>query len=167
MTTHASHFHAQIEYNFNYTQFQREHAHVLALLDALGVNFNPAIVWNALPWSFVVDWVVGVSRWLDNLKVGNMEPKINILQYLWSVRRSRTVQVEGKVAFNKYFSGYDPYTYYPTAYVSFPVTYETAYRRSAGLPGPSWFETSGLSSKEFSLGAALVVSHRRHPKRKR
>jgi hypothetical protein len=84
-------YHAQIEYNYNFTQYQLEHARVLALLDYLGVNFDPSIIWNAIPWSFVVDWVLSVGRYLENFKVLNMAPKINILRYMWSVKRRRTV----------------------------------------------------------------------------
>jgi len=166
VNTMPTKFHAQIQYNYLYDGFQREHAHVLALLDALGVNLNPAIIWNAIPWSFVVDWLIGVSRWLDNLKIGNMEPKINILQYSWSVKRERRIFVDLRVKANKYYSGYSS-GQYPAEYMSSPGILETSYRRQCGLPARSWFETSGLSSTEFSLGAALVITRSRRHKRNR
>ena len=150
-------FHAQIQYNYNYTGYQTEHARLLGHLDALGVNLNPAIIWNALPWTFVVDWVLGIGPFLDSTKVGNMEPLINIRRYLWSVARSRRISVSkgtkvaqgGPVITSNYM----------------PSVSQTAYRRSVGIPSMSSIVLSGLSSSEVSLGAALVIvqgRRRRH-----
>lgn len=152
--THSQ-FHAQIEYNFNYTQYQVEHARLLGALDSLGVNINPAIIWNALPWTFVIDWVFGIGRWLDDHKIENMEPKINILRYLWSIKRTRETYLTRRHS----RVGSWPCPLQNTGHVS--TVYETAYRRSPGLPSTSLIESSGLSLKEFSLGAALVFSRRR------
>jgi len=148
-------FHAQIQYNFNYTEYQREHARMLAWLDTIGVNLNPQIIWNAIPWSFVVDWVIGVNRWLGQFAITNMEPKINIRRYLWSVKREREIIVEHQL--------HDSYVL-PNAYTSwvpYPIVYETAYRRQVGLPTVSSILSSGLTLKEISLGAALVISRKR------
>lgn len=158
----ASVFHAQLQYNYHYTDYQLEHARVLALLDSLGVNLNPAIVWNAIPWSFVVDWLVDVGRWLNTQRIGNMDPKINIMQYLWSIRRSRRIYVSSKITTGIYYPGSGLTGTYPPEGITLPVVSQTAYRRSAGLPSASSLTTSGLNSTEFSLGAALVISRRRH-----
>jgi len=154
-------FHAQIQYNYHYTDYQLEHARVLALLDAFGVNLNPAIIWNAIPWSFVVDWLVDVSRWLGTQRLGHMDPKTNIMQYLWSVKRSRTIYCRSKITASKYYSGSGLTGFLTPSSITHPVAVETAYKRVAGLPSASWLTTSGLSSTEFSLGAALVISRRR------
>jgi hypothetical protein len=158
--TDASEFHAEIQYNYNYTEFQRTHAAALRLLDRLGLNFNTQIIWNALPWSFVVDWVVDVSQFLGYYgKVKNMEPTINILQYLWSIKRRRKVKVDMVVDTANINQ---PFHYVKGSRVSFPVVTETAFRRQVGLPGVSSITTSGLSPKELSLGAALAICQRRY-----
>jgi len=149
-------FHAQMKYNYNFTSYQREHARVLLLLDHFGVNLNPQIIWNAIPWSFVVDWVFGISRWLGQFKTANMEPQINIIDFLWSVKRSRRISFSTKVG--NAIQGYS----FPTPTKKLVcVTSETSYRRSVGYPSTSSLNMSGLSSTEFSLGAALVLSRRR------
>lgn len=167
-------FHAQIEYNYNYTRYQIEHAQLLTFLDGIGLNLNPAIIWNAIPWSFVVDWVIGIGRWLDNRKRLNMEPKINIHRYLWSVRRSRDIDVAYKVIrHGDFFQGWEGQPGNSQALhgdlgdqvVQLPRVRETAYRRVVELPDSNSFTTSGLNSTEFSLGAALVLSRRSKPKR--
>lgn len=151
-------FHVQIQYNYNYTEYQVVHAQLLAMLDALGIQLNPAIIWNAIPWSFVIDWVAGVSRYLSTLKVENMRPKINICRCLWSVERKRTITIEKGIS-----SCSVPR---PFSRNLLPATYETAYRRQVFMPSSSSIELSGLSPTELSLGAALVVARRRrHNKR--
>lgn len=158
--TDPSTFHVEVEFNYNYTQYQREHAYVLALLDNFGVNLNPSIVWNAIRYTFVVDWVVNVSSWLDQFKVLNMEPQINILRCLWSVKRRRTCFIHRRMAKASE-------AYVDTSGSSrLPTVVENAYRRSTFTPSRSSIIASGLNLKEFSLGAALVVSQRRR-RRKR
>jgi hypothetical protein len=164
VVTEPASFHVQVQYNFNYTAYQVEHARILALLDAFGVNFNPAIIWNAIPWSFVVDWLVGIGPWLDSLKVSNMEPKINILRCLWSVKRKRRILVSGT---NKPGDRVILPPTIPHSSLVLPTVVETAYRRDPFMPGSSLIESSGLTLTEFSLGAALVISRRRRPKRLR
>jgi hypothetical protein len=157
-------FHAEMQYNYNYTAYQLEHARVLALLDALGVNFNPQIIWNAIPWSFVVDWVVDVGQWLDQFKVANMEPKINITQFLWSYKQERTIYVTSSLSCAAHYV-YD-YKYGPANVVHPPIT-ERSYTRVSGFGDIGSLTGSGLSPTEFSLGAALVLSRGRHHRTRR
>jgi len=157
----ASKFHAQIQYNYLYDDYQLEHARVLALLDSFGANLNPAIIWNAIPWSFVVDWFVDVGQWLSKQRIGHMDPKINIMQMCWSTKRTRRIFVSSRIASAKYYPGTGlPDVYYQ--HITHPVVFETAYKRSSGLPSASSITSSGLNSTEFSLGAALVITRRRH-----
>lgn len=152
-------FHAELQYNYNYTGYQVANAQLLGFLDAFGLNLNPAIIWNAIPWSFVIDWVLGVSRALNQMALTNMEPKINILQYLWSVRRARSIYLKGKVAAQIYYSSSTKF--YPPGYIVRPAIREEAYRRFVGMPSTSSLQMSGLSPTELSLGAALVITRRR------
>lgn len=154
VTYEPSVFHMQVQYNYNYTAYQRENALLLSYLDALGLNYNPAIIWNALPWSFVVDWVLGVGRYLDQMKVTHMEPVINIRRALWSIKRTRIVSVAKQT-----HPARSPLVVLTT--VKLPIVRETAYRRSLFFPTASSIQSSGLSSEEFSLGAALVIARRR------
>lgn len=147
-------FHAEIRYNYLFSEFQRQHAALLGLLDSLGVNINPSIIWNAIPWTFVVDWVIGVSRWLDQFKLSLLEPTINIHSYLWSIRRRR------RIALSRFYPVQRSQSYEgPEA--TLPLIHETAYRRQVGQMGISSILSSGLTLKEISLGAALVISRRR------
>jgi hypothetical protein len=148
-------FHAELEYSYHLTRFQNEHARLLGFLDALGVSLDPAIIWNAIPWSFIVDWLISVSKWLGDRKVLNLGPVINMSQYLWSWKMQRTI----RSSFRSYQVGNCP----SVQRTYLPDLNEVAYRRQVGLPGRSSFETSGLNSNEFSLGVALAITRRKRP----
>lgn len=154
-------FHAEVEYNYHLSQYQLEHARVLTLLDSLGVNLSPAIIWNAIPWSFLIDWIVGVSRYLGERKVINMEPVINITRYMWSWSAQRKVKVYFEEVPGQTQRPLCPRTYLPTLV-------ETIYRRDVDMPAYSnSLYASGLSGTELSLGAALVTTRAWVPNRGR
>jgi hypothetical protein len=149
-------FHVELEYQYTLSELQKANAQLLGYLDALGINLNPAIIWNAIPWTFVVDWVLGVSKFLDSLKVENMRPRITIVRHLWSIKRTRRI-------------GCRVYTPFGNPYVGpqnrvLPGVIETAYRRDTNFMSNGLIISSGLSLTECSLGAALVITRRRHSK---
>jgi hypothetical protein len=43
------------------------------LLDALGFELNPSIIWDALPFTFVIDWFFDVGSWLSRYRVDTLE----------------------------------------------------------------------------------------------
>jgi len=151
-------FHAEIEYNYNYTQFQIENARLLAILDSLGVKLSPSIVWNAIPWTFVVDWVLRIGDYLENFELANMKPQINILQYLYTIRRSRQIIV--KRGLSEALAGDFVVPSLGIQY-HYPSVQQTCYKRVVGLPSRSSIESSGLSSKEFTLAVALAITRKR------
>lgn len=150
-------FHCEVRYNYNLLDYQREHARTLSLLDQLGVNVNPAIIWNAIPFSFVVDWVLDVQSFLDQFKLSNMRPVINVLGALWSARYERSTDWEK--------SHTAPPGVDCTTRISMPRINEEAYIRTLFMPGYSSLLASGLSSSEFTLGAALVIARNRRKAR--
>jgi len=156
-------FHVEIEYSYYYTQFQAVHARLLGLLDMIGVNLNPAILWNAIPWSFVVDWLAGVSRFLSDFHLGNMDPAVCIHRALWSIKRSRRILVQSKLTTPS--NGYIPM---PPQSIPVPLVDETSYRRQLFNwkdMAPS-LTVSGLTFMEGSLAAALVLSRRTRKRRR-
>lgn len=159
-----SKFHAEIDYTYGYGRFQTEFAQLLGLLDAFGINLNPATIWRAIPFSFLVDWVVDVGRWFDRLKLRNMEPTLNIRRYLWSVTRSRRIDCQ----ISRSSSNYPPnaYVFTPTGGIPLPTVTETSYGRWTTLPDRTSISSSKLDSEEFTLGVALALSMRRRQTRR-
>lgn len=147
-------FHAECQYSYYYTQWQRENALMLGLLDRLGVMFDPSIVWNAIPWSFAIDWVADVNQWLGQYRRGNMEPVTVVHRYLWSQRISRKIT--------------------GTCYMSLPVlggntpsvtavefNEESYIRDLDGLNITAALSGSGINPHEFILASALALSRKR------
>lgn len=151
-------FHAEMLYSYSYSHFQHEYARVLAFLDALGVNFSPKVIWNAIPWSFVVDWVLGVNQFLDQLTIENMKPAIAIERYLYSISTERRLDCSCR-------SGFYP-KYFETQYQLLPTVVESSYRRDVLTPKEAWFGTTDLSLQEMILGAALKLSRLRSFRRR-
>jgi hypothetical protein len=78
-------------------------------LDTLGIELNPRIAWDAIPFSFVIDWFFDVGRWLEQYRVDALELPIvlvdSYVQYKESLIVSsiwcegRTVQsVQGPIS---------------------------------------------------------------------
>lgn len=149
----VSEFRAQIEYTYYLSQYERENAHILGLADSMGVNLNPAIIWNAIPWTFVVDWVIDVSRWLDQFKVQNLEPVTIIHRYLWSIKIARQIDIWVKPNSGMEWLGRPE--------VLGASTSEVSYKRVPTGISLSDITTSGVSLKEITLAGALALSRRR------
>jgi hypothetical protein len=150
-----SRFHAQVLYTKYFSDYQKQNAIVLGLLDRLGATFNPAILWNAAPWTFVIDWVVGVSQWLDQFKISNLEPVTVVHKFLWSTDIKRTISLttQNRGMYDKYDKGNPRLTVFAT---------ESAYKRSTqGLNTVASLSGSGINSKEFVLAGALAASRYR------
>jgi hypothetical protein len=157
-------FHVEIQYNYQFTEFQQQHAALLTLLDEMGLNLNPAIIWNAIPWSFVVDWVLKVGDFLDRYKLSNMGPVICIRRFIWSIKRGRRISTSR--SFGLGLNSVAPWVCHSSD-VPVDNTRETAYRRWNVMPSiGSYITTSGLSLHEFSLGVSLIttVIARRNPR---
>jgi len=156
-------FHVEITYNYLLPEISAELAQLGGLLDGLGIYLNPRIIWNAIPFTFLVDWVVNVGKFLENFSHRNLEPKVNILHYCWSIKRRRSVFVSKTITNTD--STQPEFGNVQT--IPCRTIRETAYRRQAGLPAPSLLQTSGLSATEVSLGAALLITAKWKPKRSR
>jgi hypothetical protein len=154
-------FHVEIEYNYLLPEISAELAQLGGLLDSLGVYLNPRIIWNAIPFSFLIDWVVNIGSFLEKFSHRNLEPKVNILHYCWSVKRDRTVFVDKTIT----SSNNTQPEFGDVQVVPCRTVRETAYRRQSGYPTPSLLQTSGLSATEVSLGAALLITRKWKPKR--
>lgn len=66
-----------------------------AYLDALGFELNPRILWDAIPFTFVLDWFFGIGSWLESHKYDTLElPFLYVDSY---VQYKEIVQVESRL----------------------------------------------------------------------
>jgi len=141
-------FHAEIWYSYWLGTAELEQARIRAYLDKLGVNLDPSIIWNAIPWSFVVDWFVGIGPWLSQFTSRNIEPVVIIHRYLYSFKVARNITLSGMI---------EPIDgHHGGASSTQAMHNEVLYKRTCGMPDIyRALQTSGLNSKEFLLGASL------------
>lgn len=131
-----------------------------ALLDSIGFSGNFSTIWNIVPWTFVVDWFVNVSRYLDRLRVDNIQFQTEILDFCHSARVQRGITYEiGQTNDDAPATGY-VYPNRRTLFSGYSISdtaIKTNYMRKVGIPNLfGAITTSGLSLREFSLGGALI-----------
>lgn len=144
-------FSATMDYAYDLNGLSEQQLLFGALMDNLGVNLNPTIIWNAIPWSFVVDWVVSIGKWLDQYKTRLIEPTVLIYRSMYSVHVTRTIDLSLR------FNGNVVGSYGPVS----RVTEESYVRRFFDPNIRHSLELSGLTPKQWSLVAALYATKAR------
>jgi hypothetical protein len=154
-------YHATMRYRYPLPEvLNSSWGKLFALMDSLGVNANLAIIWNAIPFSFVVDWLVNIGRLLDSLRVENVTFQTEILDFCHSVKTSVNLEAS---AYVREFNSKVPL---PGTGVFLGRVTASRYVREVGLP--PLFQTltaTGLSVREFLLGSSLIRSRRRQRRR--
>lgn len=80
-------YHAMMQYSYHIPHLSPGVLKTFAFLDAIGVNANPEIIWDGIPYSFVVDWVFGVSDFLKAYGSRNIDPTVTIHGAVHSMKR--------------------------------------------------------------------------------
>lgn len=152
-------FRAEVEFAYWYSEIERKQLELNVLLDSLGVGSNPLKeLWEIIPWSFAVDWVVDVSRWLDNFaNEPRSKPKIVINKWCWShhIKRSTLVGASVRTSWEGPWLKKDS---------SIPIgtIYEDAYLRStSGLTGWLGLSGRGFTSTEVVLASSLALTRQK------
>jgi len=142
-------FNATMEYSYSLPSLSELEFQLRGFLDMIGVRPDPSIIWNALPWSFVIDWFAGIGQWLERFKGANIEPRLVIRNYCHSFKVERLSKT---------------YYYVDAAQYHVATGKEKLYDRQIGLNAHSkssllhTVQTSGLSIHEGLLSAALALS---------
>lgn len=136
-------FHATIDFEYHvppWDGFQQ----LLAELDVWGVNLSPSDIWEAVPFSFVIDWVFNVQGWLRSFDKTNIPIQVVIYDYCSSIKYElvetvSAVGADGNVNVTIGNAIYDGAVNYwrgfPSQTRSHKVT--RAYYRWPGIPKPT------------------------------
>lgn len=130
-----------------------------ALLDRLGVQKNPAIVWNAIPFTFLIDWLVDVGSFLGRLRTDNVRFQFECLDFCHSAKLEKTVTLN--LGHNQYYSTVPKHR--KGGFRKLDQCTVSTYDRRVGLP-PSLLAlkvSSGLTPLQVVLGGSLVGARRR------
>lgn len=126
-----------------------------SLASSLGLNNPAGIVWEAIPFSFVVDWIVPVGDFIENLNPGakTFDGDIRV------VSCHHTIKTDAAAS---WYSPTNPDGGYQKVC---SMTAKGFYRRE-GLPGGQLI-TDGLTTGQQLLGAALLNSQASFSRKRR
>jgi hypothetical protein len=119
-----------------------------AYLDALGFELNPRILWDALPFTFVLDWFFGIGSWLERHKYDALElPFLYVDSY---VQYREIVQLESRLTMVRTDTTPASFTLPPT------VTSRIYYERIPSRPTEDGFNTVGWRMPSLNQAELLV-----------
>jgi hypothetical protein len=149
-------YQATIDYTYTFPQgvFGETRRKIRGFLDSLGFKLDASIVWNAIPFSFVVDWIIDVGGWLRQFSTSDLGMEVVIHDASHSVKWAQVASVTCTMPINDRpaFSGsLHSYTW--------EVSVEERYYYERARWRPSLELTDGFnlpSFMQFSLGGALA-----------
>lgn len=84
LTVTGCKYHATLEFMYQLVAAE-EMKRLYLTLDRFGLNLNLEDLWEILPFSFVVDWVLGVGNYLSQFQVKQLEPDIVVYDFCESI----------------------------------------------------------------------------------
>jgi len=128
-------------------------AKLKGLVAASGFNRPGRIIWNAIPYSFVVDWFFSVGKLIDTIAVQPFGGKYDVSHVMWSVKSEATYKV--------YVTWGSASSWSPNV-VLVGTCGVKVFERYTGYPASSVFLTDGsLSPEQQVLGLAMLEQKRR------
>lgn len=118
-----------------------------------GANITPALLWELLPWSWLIDWVTNIGSCLSNLSAVTSE---NMAARSAYVMRSVETSVNAKIAFTNVYKNNGVYSY--TDHVSSSRIRTTTKARAVASPFGFNIDWPDFSSYQLSILTALGIS---------
>jgi hypothetical protein len=128
-------------------------------LDHFGVELNPQILWDAIPFSFVLDWFTGFGSWLGQFKIDALQLPILLIDSAVSYKEK--YQVGSSVVINP--NGYPTDVTATTKPAGFSTEHRFFHRMPVDPSVPiyrslGWKNPTGSQWTNFvSLAAALAL----------
>lgn len=127
-----------------------------AYLDALGIYLNPAIVWDLVPFSFVVDYFLSVGDWLESFAVKNLSARVNILDLCYSIKKAGVSRWYAAEFMRTTIDG-DPSQGMRQGQFQLLLD-EKSYIRRRFFPRPDWLHSANLSLGDPSWGQWITMA---------
>ncbi|DAD51573.1 TPA_asm: maturation protein [ssRNA phage Gerhypos.1_13] len=77
-------YHATMVFSYTLPDVSESEQKVNAFFDVLGVKADPGIIWNAIPFTFLIDWVIDVGSFLHSFARDNLPISITIHDFVHS-----------------------------------------------------------------------------------
>lgn len=79
-------YRATMKYSYSLPELSHLQMKVRGALDAFGLDISASVIWEAIPFSFVVDWFIDVQGFLSQFNKPYLEPKIKIIDFCSSIK---------------------------------------------------------------------------------
>lgn len=118
-----------------------------------GASLSPSLVWELMPWSWLIDWFANVGDVMSNLSESEAAENL-VAEYAFIMRhRKRTVTYKGSYDYLSEKDVWDPsHDKLANAQASFTYTFETKQRQQASPYG------FGLTWGDFSLRQLAILA---------
>jgi len=83
-------YHASMKYKYTLPKFSSGFRRASAWLDTLGLHISPSVIWEGIPYSFIIDWFVGVGDALKACEGSYSNPAVTIDNMVYSVKYEYT-----------------------------------------------------------------------------
>jgi hypothetical protein len=156
-------YHATLDFKYSIPALPAGLTSFLASLDHAGVRLSIGDVWDLVPFSFIVDWFVGVSRLLHTFDVDNLPVTVTPYDFCDSIRyhmsELRRATLPTVVCLDNNVNEADAWEVHP---LSASQSYsEDVFIRMVGMLPPSdptvWFKLP--RGMRWVTAGALVVGH--------
>jgi len=157
-------YHATMRYIYTLPWLGEVEEKIKTKMDALGIRLDPAIIWNAIPFSFIVDWVADVSGFLRQFAIDNFPIDIHIGDFCHSLAYHYEAEIIVSFATNSTTNYGPPPTWWVDSKdrVRVPgVIYRKTlsyYNRSVSTTGTRTVSTKELDARKLSLAGSLIVN---------
>lgn len=149
-------FCAKMAYAYSMPNMSWSELNCRAALDAIGLNANPSQIWDAIPFSFLVDWFANVGDVVSQFNSNWLEPTLSIRSIMYSLLVEATTRTYA----------FPWYRQYPAQSVHWELCSQheaTRYTRSWGFPvvDHQLELTYPATLGKIALGASLFLTYRR------
>lgn len=86
-------YHASMVFRFNLPKASPFRRQLDAFRAALGLKLDPAIVWNAIPFSFIIDWFYDVGEFLRQFSESDLGITTEVIDFSHSVKYHHLAEV--------------------------------------------------------------------------
>jgi hypothetical protein len=147
--------HATLVYHYTLPRVSEIRRKIRGYLDAFGVRLDPSIIWNAIPLSFVVDWVLDVGGFLRRFTPNDLGMEVSVHDASYSLKYHM-------VSDTNVSSPTDTHGVLPA--ISSETVCQYTHRYYERVPWiPNLFSVSSQlpSGMQYALGGALGISRER------
>lgn len=109
-------YHALMDYAYTLRKMSYQRLRILAMLDTLGLTLYPSQIWEAIPWSFVIDWFVNVGSYLESYESSMVDPELSIVGFMHSLKYECTQNLSYRMFGSSGNAWYDVASHEITSY---------------------------------------------------